>query len=136
MVKPIVKDMLFLGQKSEEATKDDMQVVADLEDTLKAHRNECVGMAANMIGYKKRIIIVSTGFMDMIMINPKIIRKDEEYEAEEGCLSLTGKRKTIRHKRITVSFQDKSFKQHNQEFTGFVAQIIEHECDHLEGRII
>ena len=136
MVKPIVKDMLFLGQKSEEATKDDMQVVADLEDTLKAHRNECVGMAANMIGYKKRIIIVSTGFMDMIMINPKIIRKDEEYEAEEGCLSLTGKRKTIRHKRITVSFQDKSFKQHNQEFTGFVAQIIEHECDHLEGVII
>ncbi len=136
MVKPIVKDMLFLGQKSEEATKDDMQVVADLEDTLKAHRNECVGMAANMIGYKKRIIIVSTGFMDMIMINPKIIRKDEEYEAEEGCLSLTGKRKTIRHKRITVSFQDKNFKQHKQEFTGFVAQIIEHECDHLEGVII
>ena len=136
MVKPIVKDMLFLGQKSEEATKDDMQVVADLEDTLKAHRSECVGMAANMIGYKKRIIIVSTGFMDMIMINPKIIRKDEEYGAEESCLSLTGKRKTIRHKRITVSFQDKNFKQHKQEFTGFVAQIIEHECDHLEGVII
>ena len=136
MIKPIVKDMLFLGQKSEEATKADMQVVADLEDTLKAHRSECVGMAANMIGYKKRIIIVSTGLMDMIMINPEIVHKDGEYETEEGCLSLTGKRKTKRHKKIMVSFQDKSFKQHKQEFTGFIAQIIEHECDHLEGVII
>ena len=114
MVKPIVKDMLFLGQKSEKATKADMQVVADLEDTLKAHRSECVGMAANMIGYKKRIIIVSTGLMDMIMINPEIVHKDGEYETEEGCLSLTGKRKTKRHKKIMVSFQDKSFKQHKQ----------------------
>ena len=136
MVKPIVKDMLFLGQKSENATKGDMQVITDLEDTLKAHRSECVGMAANMIGYKKRIIIVSTGFMDMIMINPVIIQKSGEYETEEGCLSLTGKRKTKRHEKITVSFLDKGFKQHKQEFTGFVAQIIEHETDHLDGVII
>ena len=136
MVKPIVKDVLFLGQKSEEATKEDLQIATDLEDTLKAHRSECVGMAANMIGYKKRIIIVSTGFLDMIMINPQIIRKENEYEAEEGCLSLTGKRKTKRHEKITVSFYDKNFKLHKQEFTGFVAQIIVHECDHLEGVII
>ena len=136
MVKPIIKDILFLGQKSEEATKEDMHVVTDLEDTLKEHRSECVGMAANMIGYKKRIIIVSMGFMDMIMINPVIIRKDGEYEAEEGCLSLSGQRKTKRHKGITVSFLDKNLKPHKQEFTGSVAQIIEHECDHLEGVII
>ena len=136
MVKAIVRDMFFLGQRSEEATKEDIGIATDLEDTLKAHRSECVGMAANMIGYKKRIIIVSAGFMDMIMINPEILRKEGEYETEEGCLSLDGKRKTKRHEKITVSYLDKGFKPHRQEFTGFIAQIIEHECDHLEGVII
>ena len=94
MVKQIVRDILFLGQKSEEATEEDKQVITDLHDTLAAHREGCVGMAANMIGYKKRIIIVSTGMMDIVMVNPVIIQKSQPFDTEEGCLSLEGTRKT------------------------------------------
>lgn len=136
MIKPIVKDLLFLGQKSEPATKDDMQVVTDLQDTLAAHRDGCVGMAANMIGYKKRMIIVSMGFVNLIMINPEIISQSGQYETEEGCLSLEGKRRTKRYKNIEVKFCDKDFKIQKQKFSGYIAQIIQHECDHLEGIII
>ena len=136
MIKPIVKDIIFLGQKSEISTKDDMQVVQDLKDTLSAHRDGCVGMAANMIGYRKRTIIVSLGIVDLVMINPIIISKNGEYETEEGCLSLQGKRKTKRYKDIEVKFMDAGFNEQKQKFSGYIAQIIQHECDHLEGIII
>ena len=136
MIKTIVRDTLFLNQRSEEATKADMSIVQDLEDTLRANRERCVGMAANMIGYRKRIIIVATGFVDIIMINPVITEKSEGYETEEGCLSLPGVRKTIRYNKITVKYLDKAFKEHTQTFSGYIAQIIQHECDHLEGILI
>ena len=136
MIRPIVKDIMFLGQKSEPATKDDLQTAKDLQDTLAAHRDGCVGMAANMIGYKKRIIIVSMGFMDVVMFNPEIVKQSGPYETEEGCLSLTGTRKTTRYQKITVKYQDTNFRSHTQEYSGWIAQIIQHECDHMEGVII
>ena len=101
MVKPIMRDAFFLNQKSEEATKADLSVARDLEDTLMANRERCVGMAANMIGYRKRIIIVATGLADLVMINPVITEKSEPYETEEGCLSLPGVRKATRFQKIT-----------------------------------
>ncbi len=136
MVKSIVKDVMFLGQKSEPATKEDLYIAQDLKDTLAAHRDGCVGMAANMIGYKKKMIIVSLGIVDLVMLNPVITKKSGPYETEEGCLSLTGVRKTTRYQKITVKYQDTSMKQRVQEFSGWAAQIIQHECDHLEGIII
>ena len=136
MIKPIVRDAFFLSQKSEEATKADIPIAQDLEDTLKANRDRCVGMAANMIGYRKKIIIVATGFADMVMINPVITEKSEPYETEEGCLSLPGTRKTTRYNRITVRYLDKKFEEHTQRFSGYIAQIIQHECDHFTGKLI
>lgn len=136
MVKPIVKDILFLGQKSVPATPLDMNVVNDLRDTLAANCERCVGMAANMIGYKKNVIIVSAGPVDMIMINPVICSKSGRYETEEGCLSLEGKRKTTRYKKIEVEFQDAGFVKRKMAFEGFVAQIIQHEVDHCNGVVI
>ncbi|MCR5702838.1 MAG: peptide deformylase [Lachnospiraceae bacterium] len=136
MVKPIVKDMLLLGQKSEPATKDDLYIAKDLRDTLDAHKDRCVGMAANMIGYKKCIIIVSTGFLDLILINPQIVGSKGKYETEEGCLSLDGVRKTSRFQEIEVKYLDEDFKEHKQKFSGFIAQNIQHQCDHLNGKII
>ena len=136
MVKPIVKDMLLLGQKSEPATKDDLYIAKDLRDTLSAHKDRCVGMAANMIGYKKCIIIVSTGFLDLILINPQIIGSKGKYETDEGCLSLDGVRKTSRFQEIEVKYLDEDFKEHKQKFSGFIAQNIQHQCDHLNGKII
>ena len=136
MIKPIVRDAFFLNQKSEEATRADLAVAQDLEDTLKANRERCVGMAANMIGHRKRIIIVATGFADLIMINPVITEKSGSYETEEGCLSLPGVRKTTRYNKITVRYLDKKFAEHTQSFSGYIAQIIQHECDHLQGILI
>ena len=136
MIKPIVRDVFFLGQKSEPMTEADAKVNDDLRDTLAAHREGCVGMAANMIGYRKRAIIVSTGIFDLVMNNPEIVSRSEPYETEEGCLSLTGVRKTRRFKNIEVRYQDTSFKTQIQKFSGFTAQIIQHEMDHLEGIII
>ncbi len=136
MVKPIVRDVFFLNQRSEKATKSDLSVVQDLEDTLRANRERCVGMAANMIGYRKRIIIVAAGFANIVMINPVITEKSGAYETEEGCLSLPGERKTIRYNQITVKYLDKTFTEHTQTFSGYIAQIIQHECDHLEGILI
>ncbi len=136
MVKPVVKDVFFLGQRSEEATEKDLSVGKDLQDTLAANREHCVGMAANMIGVKKRIIIVNIGIVDLVMYNPVIITKDSPYEAEEGCLSLIGVRKTTRYQNIEVEFTDSSWKRQRKQFYGWVAQIIQHECDHLEGIII
>lgn len=136
MIRPIVKDVFFLGQKSEIATKQDLSVGQDLLDTLHANRNHCVGMAANMIGVKKRIIIVNMGIMNTVMYNPVIVKKDSPYETEEGCLSLTGVRKTTRYQNIEVEYYDSSWKKHRQAYSGWIAQIIQHECDHLEGIII
>ena len=136
MIKTIVRDLFFLGQKSEETTQKDGQVIQDLQDTLAAHREGCVGMAANMIGYRKRSIIVSTGFYDLVMNNPIILNKADPYETEEGCLSLDGVRRTTRYRKIEVRYQDVHFKEQRQSFNGFIAQIIQHEMDHLDGVII
>ena len=136
MVKPIMKDVFFLSQKSELATKEDMQVVQDLLDTLKANEAACVGMAANMIGVRKRIIVVNMGFVNIPMINPVITKKSGAYETEESCLSLTGVRKTTRYEEIEVEFFDAGWKKQTQKYSGWIAQIIQHECDHLEGIII
>ena len=132
----ICRDILFLKRRSENAGREDLYIAEDLKDTLAAHRGECVGMAANMIGYSKRMIIVSLGLFDLVMINPAITEKKYPFETEEGCLSLTGVRKTVRYKEITVRYEDQSFKTHNEKYTGWTAQIIQHECDHLEGIII
>ena len=136
MIKDIVKDVMFLGLKSEPTTKSDSQIEQDLRDTLAAHRSGCVGMAANMIGYRKRTIIVSVGLGDLVMHNPVLVSKSGEYEAEEGCLSLIGVRKTKRYKEIEVTYQDSDFQEKRQKFSGYVAQIVQHEMDHLEGIII
>ena len=136
MIKQIVKDVFFLAQKSGPATKQDLSVGQDLMDTLQANQDHCVGMAANMIGVKKRIIIVNIGFLNVVMYNPVIIKKDSPYETEEGCLSLTGVRKTTRYQNIEVEYYDSSWKKHRQAYSGWTAQIIQHECDHLAGIII
>lgn len=136
MVRPIMRDVFFLNQKSEPATKADDTIVRDLLDTLKAHEAECVGMAANMIGVKKRIIAVNMGFMNVAMINPVITRKTGAFETEEGCLSLIGIRKTTRYQEIEVEYFDQAWIKRKQKYTGWIAQIIQHECDHLEGIII
>ena len=136
MIRPIMKDVFFLNQKSEPATKADDQVVQDLLDTLKANEAGCVGMAANMIGVKKRIIVINVGFVNIPMLNPVITKKSGPYEAEEGCLSLIGVRKTTRYQEIEVEYFDRNWKKKKQKYTGWIAQIIQHECDHLEGIII
>ena len=136
MIKPIVKDVFFLGQKSEPATQQDLSVGRDLMDTLRANQDHCVGMAANMIGVKKRIIIVNMGILNVVMYNPVIVKKDTPYETEEGCLSLTGVRKTTRYQNIEVEYFDSSWKKQRQKYSGWTAQIIQHEIDHLSGIII
>lgn len=136
MVKPIMKDIQFLSQKSEPATKNDMQIVTDLLDTLKNHEEGCVGMAANMIGVNKRIIAVNMGFMNVPMINPVIVKKSGAYQTQEGCLSLIGVRDTTRYQEIEVEFYDINWNKQRQKFSGWIAQIIQHECDHLEGILI
>ena len=136
MIRKIVKDVLFLEQKSGSATKEDVEVINDLIDTLRANLDHCVGMAANMIGVKKRILVFSVGNIIVPMVNPVILKKENPYEAEESCLSLEGFRKTTRYETIEVEYLDKNFKKHKQTFTGFTAQIIQHEVDHFEGIII
>ena len=136
MIRPIVRDVFFLRRKSEPATKEDLPIGRDLQDTLQANRDRCVGIAANMIGVSKRVIIVNAGMMSLVMYNPVIVKKDTPYETEEGCLSLDGVRKTTRYKNIEVEYQDGSFRKHRQRYSGWTAQIIQHEVDHLEGIII
>lgn len=136
MIKLIVKDILFLGQKSEEATKKDMAVVDDLIDTLRANLETCVGLAGNMIGVKKRILVFAVGSLIVPMINPVILKKEKPYETEESCLSLIGSRKAKRYEMIEVEYLDRNFKKQKQVFNGFTAQIIQHEMDHFEGIII
>lgn len=136
MVKQIVKDILIF-KKAEFATKDDLQIATDLADTLRANEDICVGMAANMIGVNKRIIVFSVGPVIVTMINPTIVKRSKEtYEAEEGCLSLVGTRTAVRHQEIEIEFFDTNFNKHRQSYSGFVAQIIQHEVDHCDGIII
>ena len=136
MIKPIVRDPLFLQQKSDPATEADKQVVEDLLDTLKAILDRCVGMAANMIGIKKRIIAVAAGPFVFPMINPVITGKSGKYETEEGCLSLDGVRPCTRYKEIEVDYLDQNFIPQHAKYTDFTAQIIQHEIDHFEGILI
>ena len=124
MVKQIVRDIFFLGQPSEPATQADLSVGRDLLDTLQANREACVGMAANMIGVKKNIIIVNMGLIDVVMFNPVIISRWGRYETEEGCLSLEGVRKTTRYQEIEVEYYDSSWKKQRQKLSGWTAQII------------
>ena len=136
MVREICKDEAFLAQKAEPATADDLVVAQDLLDTLVAHRDGCVGMAANMIGVNKRIIVFDSEGKYMVMFNPVIVRRSGVYEAEEGCLSLTGTRKTKRFQTIKVQWQNEKFQTRIKTFTGWTAEIIQYEIDHCEGMII
>lgn len=136
MIREICKDVIFLGQKAEPATPEDLPVAADLLETLAHHKEGCVGMAANMIGVNKRIIAFDNEGEYMVMFNPEILRKTDPYETEEGCLSLTGVRPTKRWKTIKVKWQNEKFQQRIKNFTGWTAEIIQHEIDHCEGIII
>ena len=136
MIQPIMKDPIFLAQKSAPATKEDLQVAQDLLDTLTAHKDGCVGMAANMIGVSKRIIAYDNEGKYMVMFNPEIVKRSEPYEAEEGCLSLPGTRKAKRYRSIKVQYQNDQFQTRLKTFTGWTAQIIQHEIDHCNGVLI
>ena len=136
MEKKIVKDILFLSQVSQPASQEDLYFARDLQDTLLANRETCVGLAANMIGVQKRVIIFNLGLVPVIMFKPVLLSYEGAYETEEGCLSLTGVRPTTRYEMITVSYRDSKWKEQTITLTGFPAQICQHELDHLEGRII
>lgn len=136
MIRPIMHDPIFLAQKSSPATAEDLPVAQDLLDTLKAHQHECVGMAANMIGVKKNIIAFDNGGTHMVMLNPEIVKKSERYQTEEGCLSLSGIRPTFRWKTIKVKYQNEKLQTRFQSFSGWTAQIIQHELDHCSGILI
>ena len=131
-----MKDPVFLGVKSAPATLEDLQVAQDLLDTLAAHREGCVGMAANMIGVRKRIIVFDNDGTDMLMFNPVILKAEGAYDTEEGCLSLSGVRKTKRFQKIKVQYQNAAFQTRIKTFSGWTAQIIQHEIDHCEGILI
>ena len=136
MVREIMRDEAFLSQKAEPSTLKDLPVAQDLLDTLTAHKDGCVGMAANMIGVNKRIIAFDNEGKYMVMVNPEIIKKSGPYETEEGCLSLTGIRKAKRWQSIKVQYQNEQFQTRFKTFTGWTAQIIQHEIDHCEGVLI
>ena len=136
MIKPIMKDPIFLARKSVIATKDDLYIAQDLRDTLEANKDGCVGMAANMIGVLKRVIIFDDNGKASVMFNPEIIKFSESYETEEGCLSLNGSRKTKRYKSIKVQYQNETFQTRIKTYTGWTAQIIQHEIDHCNGILI
>ena len=137
MVKELMHDPIFLARKSELATKDDLQTAWDLLDTLAAHKDTCVGMAANMIGVTKRMIAFDNGGTYMVMLNPVIVKASGEYEAEESCLSLLGgPRKTKRFRKIKVQYQTEDMQTRLKTFEGWIAQIIQHEVDHCNGVLI
>ena len=136
MIKEIIRDETFLSQKAEPATLEDLPVAQDLLDTLAANKERCVGMAANMIGVNKRIIVFDNEGTYMVMFNPEIIKRSGPYQAEEGCLSLVGTRPAKRWQSIKVRYQNEKFQERFTTFTGWTAQIIQHEVDHCEGIII
>ena len=136
MIKKITRDPMFLVQKSVDATEADKQVISDLLDTLRANLDHCVGMAANMIGVSKNIIVVAAGPFQFAMINPVIAKKTGAFQTEEGCLSLDGVRPCTRYKEIEVDYLDTNFKKQHGKYTGWTAQIIQHEIDHCNGIVI
>ena len=136
MIREICKTEVFLAQKAEAATADDPNTAHDLLDTLIAHKDGCVGMAANMIGVRKRIIAVMAGKTVLVMLNPVITDRQIPFAAQEGCLSLDGERPCLRYQQILMEYQDEKLQRHVQRFSGFTAQVIQHEVDHLEGIII
>lgn len=136
MIKPVVKDTIFLSKPSIEATKDDLHIVTDLLDTLRANQDRCIGMAANMIGINKRIIVISLGLINIPMINPVIKSKKKPYKTNEGCLSLIGERECLRYEEIEVEYYDTKFEKHIATYKDLIAEIIQHEIDHLNGIII
>ena len=136
MIRDICKDEFFLAQRSQPTAPEDLGVAQDLLDTLAAHRDGCVGMAANMIGVSKRVIAFDNDGKYDVMFNPVIVKRSGPYETEEGCLSLTGRRKTKRYQAIKVQWQNEKFQTRLRTFTGWTAQIIQHEIDHCDGVII
>ena len=136
MIRPIMRDEAFLAQKAELATPADLEVADDLLETLQANKAACVGMTANMIGVNKRIIAFDDEGKYTVMFNPEIVKKSGPYEAEEGCLSLFGRRKAKRWKSIKVQYQNREFQTRFKTYTGWTAQIIQHEIDHCEGIVI
>lgn len=136
MIREIIRDPIFLAIPAQAATEADLPIAADLMDTLAAHREGCVGMAANMIGESKQIIAFLDGEQMMTMLNPRLLSKKDPYETEEGCLSLSGVRKTIRYQKIQVEYQNLKMQKKQRTFAGFTAQIIQHELDHCDGILI
>ena len=136
MIRELCKDPIFLSRRAEPAALEDLEVAGDLLDTLKAHKDGCVGMAANMIGVCKAIIAFENQGSYMVMFNPEILKKFQPYETEEGCLSLPGSRKTTRYQVIKVRWQNEKFQERIKTFSGFTAQIIQHEIDHCQGILI
>ncbi len=136
MIKPIIRDVIFLAQKSVPATPEDLPVAADLRDTLTANAERCVGMAANMIGIAKRILIFDDDGDYVVMFNPELVKYSAPFQTEEGCLSLDGTRPTKRYKSIKVKYQNEEFQTRIKTYTGWTAQIIQHELDHLDGILI
>lgn len=134
-VKEITQNLFFLQQKSVDADQNDLAVAQDLKDTLLA-REDAAGLAANMIGKNKRIIAFKVGPLAVVMLNPKIVKQEEKYLTEEGCLSLKGMRKTTRFKQITVQYQDEKMDKKTQDYSGFIAEVIQHEIDHCNGKLI
>ncbi|MFD1484628.1 peptide deformylase [Lacticaseibacillus baoqingensis] len=136
MIRPINRDQTWLQRVAKPATPKDTAVITDLQDTLRAHQDHCVGMAANMIGSDRRIIIAQLGPMAIPMINPQIIEKHDPYLTTEGCLSLSGQRQTKRYRSITLQYLDARFQPQQQTFNDYFAQIVQHECDHCDGILI
>jgi len=136
MVRPIVRDTFLLSQKSADATPADLDAVRDLYDTLDAHREDCAGMAGNMIGVLRRIVAVRDGEKILVFLNPEILKGEGSYRAEEGCLSLDGTRETVRYRRIKLRWQNEAFRVRIRVFEGFTAQAIQHEIDHCNGILI
>lgn len=137
MVKEIMKDLLFLGQKAETAIKEDIAIAKDLLDTLAAHKEHCVGMAANMIGERKAIIVIAEGNELTAMLNPVIVKNSPRtYKTTEGCLSIPGEREVERHEWVEVKYRDINWNREKRKFTGFEAEIIQHEMEHLEGKLV
>lgn len=136
MIRPIQHDPMFLSQKSSDASASDASVAQDLLDTFQAHRKNCIGMAANMIGQLKNIIVIDFIPQPLLMYNPRIVQQSDPYQTSEGCLSLRGKRPTTRFRQITVVYLDKNFQKRRLSLTDLYAEIVQHEIDHVNGILI
>lgn len=136
MIKDIVKDQFFLSRKSETATLEDAYIIDDLFDTLTYHKERCVGIAANMLGYLKTMMVVNDNGKYIILINPVILKAEGLYKTQEGCLSHIGEKEVSRYQKIKVEYLDEKYKKKIKTYVGYTAQIIQHELDHFEGKLI